>query len=455
MIPVKHAAFPRGITREDLTHWYRAGRERSKAVFSIPTESAYYDRPIDLRNPIVFYEGHLPAFAVNTLLKLALNGNGINDDYEILFARGIDPDSVDAMKNPTDVWPKRDQIIAYGRTADAMIEDALRYAVIEDESVPQLRRGEAALAILEHEQMHQETLLYMFHNLPYERKVKRAPLSVGQAPSPDRTSPTPDKVLIPAGVVTLGADRDDIGFGWDNEFPSLRVEVPEFEIDRYNVTNGEFMEFINAGGYSDPSLWSAIGWKWISTTGTKHPHFWIGKNGGWSWRGMFALIPLPKDWPVYVSYAEAEAFARWRGARVPTEAEYHRAAFGTPSGEERLHPWGDELPDATRGNFGFTHWDPVPVGSYPDGASAWGVHDLVGNGWEWTSTPFAGFPGFEPMPSYPVYSSDFFDGEHFVMKGASPGTAPQLIRRSFRNWFRGTYPYVYAKFRCGRPGRRR
>jgi len=452
MIPVKHAAFPRGITREDLTHWYRAGRERSKAVFSIPTESAYYDRPIDLRNPIVFYEGHLPAFAVNTLIKLALNGHGINDDYEILFARGIDPDSVDAVRNPTDVWPKRDQVIAYGRTADAMIEDALRYAVIEDESVPQLRRGEAALAILEHEQMHQETLLYMFHNLPYERKVKRAPLDrTGEGASPstvERQAPSP--VVIPPGVVTLGADRDDIGFGWDNEFPSQRVEVPEFEIDRYNVTNGEFMEFINAGGYIDPSLWSASGWNWISTTGTKHPHFWIEKNGGWWWRGMFALIPLPEDWPVYVTYAEAEAFARWRGARVPAEAEYHRAAFGTPSGEERLHPWGDELPDATRGNFGFTHWDPVPVGSYPDGASAWGVHDLVGNGWEWTSTAFGGFPGFEPMPSYPVYSSDFFDGEHFVMKGASPATAPQLIRRSFRNWFRGTYPYVYAKFRSAR-----
>jgi len=431
---VKHAAFPRGITREDLIQWYRSGRQTSKAVFSIPVDSAYYDRPIDLRNPIVFYEGHLPAFNVNTLIKLALNGHGINEDYEILFARGIDPDSVDAVRNPTDVWPKRHEVQAYGRTADAMVEDALRYAVIEDDAVPQLRGGEAALAILEHEQMHQETLLYMFHNMPYERKVKRPPIGgVGQAPPPvppAATGPTGEgacRTHIPAGIATIGADRDT--FGWDNEFPAHRVDVDAFEIDRFSVTNGEYLEFMNAEG-------------------VKPPHFWLERNGAWYWRGMFSLVPLPLDWPVYVTQAEAEVFARQRGGRVPTEAEYHRAAFGTPSGEERLYPWGDEPPDATRGNFGFSNWDPVPVGSYPAGASAWGVHDLAGNGWEWTSTIFAGFPGFEPMPSYPVYSSDFFDGQHYVMKGASPATSPQLIRRSFRNWFRGTYPYVYAKFRC-------
>jgi len=163
---------------------------------------------------------------------------------------------------------------------------------------------------------------------------------------------------------------------------------------------------------------------------------------------MFEQEPLPLDAAVYVTHDEAAAFARWKGKRLPTEAEFHRAAFGTPSGEERLHPWGDAAPDATRGNFDFAHWDPVAVGSYPAGASAWGVHDLVGNGWEWTSTPFAGFPGFTPMPSYREYSADFFDDAHYVLKGASPVTPRELIRRSFRNWFRPNYPYVFATFRC-------
>jgi formylglycine-generating enzyme required for sulfatase activity len=168
---------------------------------------------------------------------------------------------------------------------------------------------------------------------------------------------------------------------------------------------------------------------------------------------MFDLIPLPFAWPVYVSFAEAAAFARWRQARLPTEPEFQRAAFGTLDGPERRHPWGDAEPTATRGVFDFSSWEPEPAGSHPDGRSAWGVDDLVGNGWEWTRTPFAPFPGFMPLPSYPEYSADFFDEEHFVMKGASTATARELLRPTFRNWFRARYPYVYSTFRCVREAR--
>jgi formylglycine-generating enzyme required for sulfatase activity len=162
---------------------------------------------------------------------------------------------------------------------------------------------------------------------------------------------------------------------------------------------------------------------------------------------MFEWLPLHESWPVYVSQCEASAYARWKGRRLMTEAEFHRAAYGSPSGE-RPFPWGDDPPEYRHGNFGFQHYDPCAVGSFPEGRSAWGVHDLVGNGWEWTSTVFSPFAGFEPMGSYPQYSADFFDGKHLVTKGASPATALPLIRRSFRNWFRPNYPYVYAKFRC-------
>jgi len=165
---------------------------------------------------------------------------------------------------------------------------------------------------------------------------------------------------------------------------------------------------------------------------------------------MFEPIPLPLAWPVYVSHAEAEAYARWRGVRLPTEAEFQRAAYGTPEEDERPFPWGDAPADARHGVFDFTGWDPAPTGSHPDGRSAWGVDDLVGNGWEWTSTPFAPFPGFRAMAAYPEYSADFFDGDHFVMKGASSATARELLRPTFRNWFRARYPYVYATFRCVR-----
>jgi formylglycine-generating enzyme required for sulfatase activity len=253
---------------------------------------------------------------------------------------------------------------------------------------------------------------------------------------------------VPWGRATLGADRALARFGWDNEFPLHVVEVPEFEMDVHDTTNADYLRFVEAGGYEKRELWDEEGWEWISSDRVRHPLFWEKRGSGWFWRGMWERIPLPESWPVFVSQAEATAYARWRGMRLPTEAEYHRAAFGTPDGPERSYPWGEEPADETRGNFDFANPDPVPVGSFPAGRSAWGIHDLVGNGWEWTSTFFSGFPGFEPMPSYPVYSTDFFDGKHYVLKGASPVTAKELVRRSFRNWFRGNYPYLYATFRC-------
>ena len=154
------------------------------------------------------------------------------------------------------------------------------------------------------------------------------------------------------------------------------------------------------------------------------------------------------DCPVYVSHAEASAYARWAGKSLPTEAQWHRAAYGTPEGNERPYPWGTEAPSQTRGNFDFQRWDPTPVGAFPEGQSAFGVMDLLGNGWEWTSTLFSPFPGFEPFPFYRGYSADFFDNKHFVVKGASPSTPFRLTRPSFRNWYQPHYPYIYAGFRC-------
>jgi ergothioneine biosynthesis protein EgtB len=279
--------------------------------------------------------------------------------------------------------------------------------------------------------------------LPFDRKVRPpglAPPRIGGEPPPRRA------IAIPAGSATLGAAEEE-RFAWDNERPLHVVDVPAFAIDARSVTNRDFLEFVESGGYEDASLWGEEGWLWRTAEGGRHPLFWEWHRTAWFWRGMWDLIPLPMAWPVYVSHAEASAYARWKGRRLPTEAEYHRAAFGTPSGGERRHPWGDEPPDRTRGNFDFASWDPVPVGSFPRGASAWGVEDLVGNGWEWTSTLFAPFEGFQPLASYPQYSVDFFDGKHYVLKGASPATASELLRPSFRNWFRATYPYVYAKFR--------
>ncbi len=434
------------VDRGASLSWFRRNRGRSREIFASVREAAYYDRPIRLRNPICFYEGHLPAFGVNTLIKRGLGRAGLDPSLETLFERGIDPeDAAQVSPGAPGGWPARKVIRSYGERADRLITDAIERDTLEQEERPLLRRGQALWTVLEHEPMHQETLGYMWHRLPYEKKIAPAgspPPILGESP------PAPATVRVPAGRATLGARWDAIPFGWDNEFPETVVDVAAFEIDVYDVSNGDYLAFLDAGAYDREDLWSAEGWAWRLENGVTHPLFWEREGGRWFWRGMFERFALPLAWPVYVSHAEASAYARWKGARLPTEAQFHRAAYGTPEGRERSYPWGEEVPDATRGNFDFERWDPVPVGSRPAGASAWGIHDLVGNGWEWTSTVFSGFPGFEPMASYPVYSADFFDGKHYVMKGASPATARELLRRSFRNWFRGNYPYVYAAFRC-------
>jgi ergothioneine biosynthesis protein EgtB len=435
------------LDRQALINWYQRNRARTRQLFDMIDPAAYYTRPISLRNPIVFYEGHLPAFSLIAFVKRGLGGTAVDERLERLFERGIDPDSVDhavPRSGAQTIWPSREDVLEFGRRVDAVILDALASATFDLSGSQHraMKRGEAVFTALEHEAMHQETLLYMWHRLPHAQKTPPTAVRYETGEPPDQSS-----VPIPSGLVTLGADPDAIPFGWDNEFGEERVHVDAFEIDAHSTTNREFLAFLEAGGYRARDLWSDAGWAWRETEGVEHPTFWVRDGARWCWRGMFENIPLPDAWPVYVSYEEAAAFARWRGRRLPTEAEYQRAAFGTPSGDERKFPWGDAPPDGTRGNFDFRSWEPVPAGSRPAGASAWGVHDLIGNGWEWTSTIFAPFAGFEPMTSYPEYSADFFDGQHFVMKGASTATAAELVRRSFRNWFRPNYPYVYAKFR--------
>jgi ergothioneine biosynthesis protein EgtB len=435
------------LDRQFLIQWYRRNRTRSAALFDLLADDAYYSRPIALRHPVAFYEGHLPAFSFNTLVKQALGGPSIDPDLEVLFARGIDPpDEARAAVSEGPKWPARDAIARFADEADRRVEEALEHGDILRPGHPFLHRAEAVFCILEHEAMHQETLLYMWHRLPFEQKRRPA----------DYRPEAPEACLentwtaVEGGRAVLGTDPEDQRFSWDNERPAHAVTVGDFLMQRFNVTNGAFRTFIDAGGYQDARWWDPADWSWVTGEGIRHPAFWRLRDGRWWWRGMFDFIPLPLSWPVYVSHAEAAAYARWLGARLPTEAEYQRAAFGSADGACRPYPWGHAHPSAKRGIFDFGSWDPQPVGSRPAGASAWGIHDLVGNGWEWTSSVFTPFPGFAALPAYPQYSTDFFDGEHFVLKGASPATARELLRPSFRNWFRHRYPYVYASFRCVR-----
>jgi formylglycine-generating enzyme required for sulfatase activity len=417
------AAATLSLDREALAAWYRRNRERSAHLFGLIDPKAYYSRPIPLRHPFAFYEGHLPAFSFLVVNRRALGEASVDARLEKLFERGIDPSTIDSARaHDRADWPAREQIEAFGQRCDQRLYEAIATAKLVDDGVPHLVRGQAIFTALEHEQMHHETLVYIIHQLPRELKGRF------RQTHHDTQPPVNAFVEIPGGTVTLGARRDAITFGWDNEFDAHDVHVERFAVQQYPVSNGEYLEFVRAGG--------------------KLPPFWLERDGELHLRGVFEELPLPLSWPVYVSNDEARAYAAWKGARLMTEAEYQRASYGSPDDQPRRYPWGADEPTTLHGNFDFERFDPDPVNAHPAGASAWGVYDMVGNGWEWTSTPFAPFPGFEPMASYPQYSADFFDGRHYVMKGASPVTARELIRPSFRNWFYADYPYAYGKFRC-------
>jgi ergothioneine biosynthesis protein EgtB len=419
---------------------------RSDEIFGLLAAEALLDQPIGLRHPLIFYLGHLPAFAWNQVCRGVLGNPSFRPDFDSLFERGIDPMGVDSYESATE-WPQVEDIIDYrDRVRRALLESVALVAERADDD-PLAENGRIFEVAIEHELMHQETLQYLLQQMPFERK--RRPHNL--APYVFDGAAENATVEVGGGPVVLGADFETLHFGWDNEFPAVAAEVSDFTIDRTPVRNADYLEFLEDGGYERPELWRPEDWEWRQRIGLEHPVFWTRDNGGWAYDTIFDRLALDRvsDWPVYTSHAEADAFCRWRGARLATEAEFHRAAYWTPDGELREFPWGDDPPEERHGNFNFEHWAPTPVGHFSDGDSAWGVSELVGNGWEWTGTVFGPYPGFAAyIHSYPGYSADFFDGLHHVMLGASWATPKQLVRRSFRNWFQRHYPYQFAKFRC-------
>jgi ergothioneine biosynthesis protein EgtB len=424
-------------------------RARTDSLFSLLPPNSFYDRPVPERHRLIFYLGHLEAFDQN-LLSGPLGLEPQDATLDKLFAFGIDPVGGGL---PTDVpgdWPNIANVEKYKRDVRERLDARLRDGSALRSGDPALLDGTLLHVAIEHRLMHAETLAYLLHSLPLERKTPQPSPFADPSPAPEQR-----QALIPSGTATLGQHPGE-SFGWDNEFETQKIFVPNFSIDAFPVTNGQYMKFVQASGYDDSSYWTAEDWAWKIQQRMEHPNFWLSRSSSpssapdtrWEYRAMFGSMPLPESWPVYVSYAEASAFARWAGKKLPTEAQWHRAAYGTPEGGEQIYPWGDAPPEGYRGNFHHQRWDPTPVDAHSAGASAFGVFDLLGNGWEWTATPFGPLNGFKPFPFYPGYSANFFDGKHFVMKGGSARTDTSMVRRSFRNWFQPHYPYAYSSFRC-------
>ncbi len=336
-----------------------------------------------------------------------------------------------------------EQARAYVREVRGHVLDLLERAPFD--GGPLARRGFVFGMIAQHEQQHDETML-----ATHQLRTGPPVLAAADPPRPPADALTlPAEAHIEAGHFTMGTDED--AWALDNERPAHQVFTPGFWIDTTPVTNAAYQRFIDDGGYQQPRWWHPTGWAYRQRANLSAPLFWRREGGQWLRRRFGAVEPLPPDEPVlHVCWYEADAYARWAGRRLPTEAEWEKAARHDPAtGRSRRYPWGDADPDERHANLGQRHLRPAPAGAYPAGASPAGVRQLIGDVWEWTASDFTPYPGFRAWP-YREYSEVFFGDEHKVLRGGSFGAAPVAVRGTFRNWDYPIRRQIFAGFRTAR-----
>lgn len=351
----------------------------------------------------------------------------------------------DAFQNPRHERPQLPllgpaEARGYVRTVRDKVLDVLDRVPLEGRRL--VADGFAFGMIVQHEQQHDETMLAT-HQLRAGEPVLTAP------PPPPASVRVAGEVVVPGGRFTMGTSTEP--WALDNERPAHEVTVPGFAIDAAPVTNAQYAAFIADGGYDDPRWWTEAGWAHRRAAGLVAPMHWIRDGDGWAYTRFGRTSPVAGDEPVvHVCFHEAQAYARWAGKRLPTEAEWEKAARYDPaSGRSRRYPWGDDDPGPAHANLGQRHLSPAPVGAYPGGASPLGVHQLIGDVWEWVDSDFAGYPGFVPFP-YREYSEVFFGPEYKILRGGSFGTDPAACRGTFRNWDYPIRRQVFSGFRCAR-----
>jgi iron(II)-dependent oxidoreductase len=380
-------------------------------------------------------------------------------NYEELWllraAAGVDPmrpeidDIYDAFEHPRAERPTLpllgpDEAQVYLRVVREKVLDSLHH-VRFDPANPLLDNGFVYGMVVQHEHQHDETMLAT-HQL---RRGSAVLTDLPPEPAPPDAARLPAEVLVPAGDFAMGTSDDY--WAYDNERPQHDVFVPAFWIDTTPVTSRAYLSFVEAGGYNDSRWWTAKGWDWRCESGKRAPAFWRRDGGQWLRRRFGRVEPLALDQPVqHVCAHEADAYARWAGRRLPSEAEWEKAASWDPvARRKRRYPWGDADPTPRRANLGQRHHQPAPVGSFPEGASAYGARQLVGDVWEWTSSTFASYPGFRSFP-YKEYSEVFFGPDYRVLRGGSWATDPTACRSTFRNWDYPIRRQIFAGFRCAR-----
>ncbi|GAA4594767.1 ergothioneine biosynthesis protein EgtB [Planotetraspora phitsanulokensis] len=413
-----------------------AARERSLALTGCVGEDDLIKQHSRLMSPLVWDLAHVGSQEELWLLRAVGGQEPMRPEIDSLY---------DAFEHPRAERPRLpllspEESRRYIATVRERVVGLLERSPIEGD--PLVENGFAFGMIVQHEQQHDETMLAT-HQL-------REGVPVLSAPPPAASSGWwPKEVLVPAGAFTMGTSTEP--WALDNERPAHQVHVPAYWIDTVPVSNADYLAFMEAGGYERRELWSAGGWAHRQDAGLTGPRFWWREGGTWLRRRFGHVEPVPPDEPVvHVCWYEAEAYASWAGRRLPTEAEWEKAARHDPAaGRSRRYPWGDEEPGAAHANLGQRHLQAAPVGAYPAGASAYGVRQLIGDVWEWTSSDFRGYPGFAAFP-YREYSEVFFGDEYKVLRGGSFATDPVACRGTFRNWDYPIRRQIFSGFRTAR-----
>ena len=412
-------------------------RARSKALTGAVDDAELIRQHSPIMSPLVWDFAHIGNQEELWLVRDVGGRDPIRADIDHLY---------DAFKHPRPnrlALPLLDptQTRRYLGEVRSKVLDVLDGVPLEGRRL--VEHGFAFGMIVQHEQQHDETMLAT-HQLRVGPAALHAP-----APEPQRSTTLPEEVLVPAGAFTMGTSTEP--WALDNERPAHRAYTAAYWIDTTPVTNQNYQHFIADSGYDNPQWWSKRGWAHRCEAGLMAPLFWSFDTGQW-WRTRFGVTePIPPEEPVtHVSFFEAEAYAAWAGKRLPTEVEWEKAArFDPASGRSHRYPWGDDDPTPAHANLGQRHLQPAPVGSYPAGASPLGVHQLIGDVWEWTSSGFSGYPGFAPFP-YREYSEVFFGGDYRMLRGGSFATDATACRATFRNWDHPIRRQIFTGFRCAR-----
>ncbi|MFN2453172.1 MAG: SUMF1/EgtB/PvdO family nonheme iron enzyme [Pyrinomonadaceae bacterium] len=421
----------------EIAQQMTAARADTLELFNMAREEDLHESPGFGFRPVIWHLAHIGVFEAFWLLQKMRGENAPDERYERIF------DPISTPREKSAHLPSRREMEDYLNRVRERVSQYLAEVEFDDAN-PLLRDAYIFDLVLEHEYQHQETLAYLMQMLAPEKK--RRPALIAEPPSSSESAlqTTEEMILVPAGAFEMGANES--GFVYDNEQPAHGIDLPAFKIDRLMTTNGEYARFIGEGGYKRREFWTDEGWAWREQEDVNFPLYW-SQAEGWRVREMFEEHELQPQHPaVGVSWYEADAYARFCGKRLPTEAEWEKAAAWDGERKRRF-AWGDELPDENLCNYGNHFWGTTPVGSFPKGASAYGCLDMTGNAWEWTNDPFAGYPGFKAFP-YPEYSEVWFDGDHRVLKGGSWATRAPLLRTSFRNFFRRNFRIGFAGIRC-------